>query len=331
MEEYSVDVLSVAPTALRAIHREDPHLEGVGRYDIGSLRAMFLAGERSEAGIVELFQKRLFGGEGGTGVVVDNWWSSESGSPMTGVCLGLEGERGKVKPGSAGRPLPGWDVRVVDDEGVGVGAGVMGNIVVGLPLAPTGCRELWGDEGGVVYRKAYRERFKGLAVMDTGDAGFMDEEGFLHIMSRTDDVINVAAHRFSTGTMEEAMLEHEGVAEAYVVPCPDAVKGHVPFGIVVVDVDHVCEEEVLAREINGIVRREIGPIAVLKGVVVVERVPRTRSGKTMRRVMREIVEGAYAGRRGKVEVPATVEDAGSVEGVRVSVEKWFEGRVKAKL
>ncbi|KAI5839189.1 hypothetical protein DFP73DRAFT_575081 [Morchella snyderi] len=326
VEDYKVDVLSTAPTALRAIHREDPELRGLAQHDTSSLKALFLAGERSEAGIVDLFQKRLWGGGDGAGTVVDNWWSSESGSPMTGVCLGLS-PRPRIKPGSAGRPLPGWDIRIVDDAGRRITeAGKMGNIVLGLPLAPTGFRGLWaGDddaEGMALYNKAYKQRF-GKDLLDTGDAGYIDADGFVNVMSRTDDVINVAAHRFSTGAMEGVVLGHAGIGEAYVVPCPDSLKGH---GV---------DEGVLLREVNELVRREIGPIAVLGGLVVLTKVPRTRSGKTLRRVMREVLERVVAGGDGKgVEVPATIDDATSVESVRSAVVRWWKERgavVKAKM
>lgn len=333
--EHKVNVLSTAPTALRAIHREDQHLDGISKYDLSSLRALFLAGERSEASIVELFQQKLFGGYNGRGIIVDNWWSSESGSPMSGVGLGYTRSspgHPTIKPGSAGKPMPGWNIRIVDDKGVGVKEpGQMGNIVLGLPLAPTGFRSLWNDQDGHIHHKAYRERFPDLPIIDTGDAGFIDADGFLHIMSRTDDVINVAAHRFSTGSIEQAMLEHPSVEEAYIVPCPDAIKGHVPFGIVVADPDFPYKEGTLTQGINQYVRKEIGPIAVLKGVVVVQKVPRTRSGKTMRRLMREMVENAYHGLNKKIEAPATVEDVGSVEIVRESVEAYFAKGPKPKL
>lgn len=254
---------------------------------------------------------------------------------MSGVGLGYHRPSGghpMIKPGSAGKPMPGWNIRIVDDKGVEVKEpSQMGNIVLGLPLAPTGFRSLWNDQDGHIYQKAYRERFPDLPIIDTGDAGFIDADGFLHIMSRTDDVINVAAHRFSTGSIEQAMLEHQSVEEAYIVPCPDAIKGHVPFGVVVADPDFPYIEGTLTKEINEFVRKEIGPIAALKGVVVVERVPRTRSGKTMRRLMREMVENAYHGLNKTVEVPATVEDVGSVEIVRERVEAWFKGSAKPKL
>lgn len=284
---------------------------------------------------MELFQQKLFGGNDGRGIVVDNWWSSESGSPMSGIGLGYNLSSGRhptIKPGSAGKPMPGWDIHIIDDKGIRIKEpGQTGNIVLGLPLAPTGLRSLWNDKDNHIHTKAYRARFPNLPIIDTGDAGFIDADGFLHIMSRTDDVINVAAHRFSTGTIEEAMLEHPSVEEAYIVPCPDTIKGHVPFGVVVVDLSLPYIHAKLAKEINEFVRKEIGPIAVLKGVVVVKRVPRTRSGKTMRRLMREMVENAYHGLNKKVEAPATVEDVGSVEIVRERVEAWFAENVKPKL
>ena len=339
VSEWKVNVLSTAPTALRAIKREDPTLEMVKKFDISSLRTIFLAGERSEPSIVTDYQNAIFGPSISPfckGLIVDNWWSSESGSPITGISLGFNAPPASIKPGSAGKPMPGWDLKVVSDAGVPLPAGRSGNIVLGTPLAPTGLTELWSDPEAVRFHSAYFARFarKG-EWFDTGDAGFLDQDGYVHVMSRTDDVINVAAHRFSTGAIEEAILAHVAIAEAYVVGAPDALKGHVPFAVIVLKPPSSASlsEERLLREVNSHVRTEIGPIAVLGGVVVVDRVPRTRSGKTLRRVVRAVVENAARGEFGKeVEVPATVEDESVIAGLRERVEAWFlERGVKARL
>ncbi|RPA91649.1 acetyl-CoA synthetase-like protein [Choiromyces venosus 120613-1] len=328
ISEWKVNVLSTAPTALRAIKREDPGLEMAKKFDISSLRAIFLAGERSEPSIVTDFQNTLFGPTTSSerkGLVVDNWWSSESGSPITGISLGLS-QTAPIKPGSAGMPMPGWDLKVVSDNGVPLPPNQSGNIVLATPLAPTGLTELWSDENSARLHSAYFSRFAGKGDwFDTGDAGFLDEEGYVHVMSRTDDVINVAAHRFSTGSIEEAILAHGGIGEAYVVGAPDEVKGHVPFAVVVLKASSLPPQgEDLLKEVNDLVKREIGPIAVLSGVVIVDKVPRTRSGKTLRRVVRAVVENAVKGEFGKeVEVPATVEDESVIAGLRERVEGWF--------
>lgn len=220
IEEYKVNSLFTAPTALRAIRREDPEnklLSKVGeRGGLKQLRALFLAGERSEPSIITMYQDLLKQHAAPGATVVDNWWSSESGSPITGLPLNpLSGQdRSKssidtqaliIKPGSAGKPMPGFDVRIVDDEDKEVQQGKMGNIVLGLPLAPTGFRTLWQDEER--FYKGYLKRFNGKWI-DTGDAGMIDQDGYVHVMSRSDDIINVAAHRFSTGKITPLLILH---------------------------------------------------------------------------------------------------------------------------
>ena len=210
IEEHKVNVLSTAPTALRAIRRDDPgnkFFEAVGRRGgLKQLRALFLAGERSEPSIVQMYQGLLEKFAAPGALVIDNWWSSESGSPISGIALAAAAGKDHssveehkplaIRPGSAGKPMPGFDVRIVDDEGNEVARGGMGNIVLAIPLAPTGLTTLFNDEER--FYKGYLKRFAGRWV-DTGDAGMIDEDGYVHVMSRSDDIINVAAHRFSTG------------------------------------------------------------------------------------------------------------------------------------
>lgn len=210
VEEHKVNILSTAPTALRAIRRDDPEnkfFEAAGkRGGLKQLRALFLAGERSEPSIVRMYQELLKKYCGPGALVIDNWWSSESGSPISGIAMiAAAGKHHNseekhtplpIKPGSAGKPMPGFDVRIVDDEGKEAGKGKMGNIVLGIPLAPTGLTTLFNDEER--FYKGYMKRFDGKWI-DTGDAGMIDEDGYVHVMSRSDDIINVAAHRFSTG------------------------------------------------------------------------------------------------------------------------------------
>lgn len=335
ISEWGANVLSTAPTALRAIKREDPTLSLRKGFNLQSLRAIFLAGERSEPSLVEDYQNAVFGHPRDTGWrVVDNWWSSESGSPITGILLGpattaaATTTPAKIKPGSAGKLIPGWNLSIVDDDGEISPPTVSGNIVLRTPLAPTGFSELWNDQSGQEFYNAYLKRFEAKGGwLDTGDAGFIDEEGYVHVMSRTDDVINVAAHRFSTGAIEQAILLHPGIAEGYVVGCPDEIKGHVPLAVVVLKNSNSDEGErssLLLKEINEFVRKEIGPIAALGRVVPVDKVPRTRSGKTLRRVLRAIVENAKMKKWGAdVDVPATIEDASAVPEVREKIEKSF--------
>jgi propionyl-CoA synthetase len=270
VEEYAVTHLFCAPSALRAICRDDPTLQGMKKHNLDSLKTLYLAGERSEPALVERFSALL-------PRVVDNWWSTESGSPMTGV---LPGQR--VKPGSAGKPLPGWDIRIVDDSGCQLSPGEQGNIVVALPLPPTAMCGLWGEPGR--HWSSYFARFEG-RFLDTGDVGVMDADGYLTVLARGDDVINVSAHRLGTATIEGAITSVPGVSEAYVVPIRDAVKGEVPVAFVV--------GEAGADDVKMAVRAQVGAIAGLKAVVRIDgaAVPRTRSGKVIRRAFRGVLEG----------------------------------------
>lgn len=336
-----------APTGLRAIRREDPEnkyfkaaAEGDG---LRQLRGMFLAGERSEPSIVTAYQKLLEAHCAKGAQVIDNWWSSESGSPITSLVLIPKAGRDfssneltpalPIKPGSAGKPMPGFDVRIVDDDGKEVKQGEMGNIVLGIPLAPTGVTRLWNDEER--FWKSYLRRFDGKFV-DTGDVGIKDEDGYLHILSRSDDVINVAAHRFSTSTIEQAITSHSEVAEACVVGIPDSLKGQMPFAFVTLSTPDHPESAVpdpeLLKQIQGLVREQIGAIATLGGMVQGKgMIPKTRSGKTLRRVLRDLLENAVHKEFDKeVAVPATVEDASVVEVARKKVKEYFQSEAGAR-
>ena len=340
LEEYKVNILSTAPTALRAIRRDDPEntfFKAAGRRGgLKQLRALFLAGERSEPSIVRMYQDLLEKYCEPGAQVIDNWWSSESGSPISG--LALRAAAGKefntkaldtalrIKPGSAGKPMPGFDVRIVDDNGKEVVDGQMGNIVLAIPLAPTGFTTLFKDEER--FYKGYLKRFDGQWI-DTGDAGMIDDDGYIHVMSRSDDIINVAAHRFSTGSIEQAISSHRSIAECCVVGIPDALKGHLPFAFVTLSTaDHpgsAIPDGKLFKEVQNYVREQIGAIAALGGMIQGKgMIPKTRSGKTLRRVLRELVENAVHGEFEKeVQVPATVEDASVVEVARGKVKEYF--------
>ncbi|KAK4151432.1 acyl-CoA synthetase short-chain family member 3, mitochondrial [Chaetomidium leptoderma] len=341
VEEYKINTMFTAPTALRAIRKDDPdnsHLARIGkRGGLRSLKALFLAGERSEPAIITMYQDLLkkYGNENSH--VVDNWWSSESGSPISGIALvphagrcrqtGMKEEHPPldIKPGSAGKAMPGFDVRVVDDEGHEVQHDKMGNIVLALPLAPTAFRTLWEDEER--FYKGYLKRFGG-KWLDTGDAGCVDENGYIHIMARTDDIINVAAHRLSTGTLEQAITSHPLVAEACVVGIPDALKGQLPFAFVTASAP--VPDRQLFAEIQTLVRSQVGAIASLGGMIQGRgMIPKTRSGKTLRRVLRELVENAVHGEFDKeVNVPSTVEDLGVVQVAREEVRAYFRAQGK---
>ncbi|OBT97270.1 hypothetical protein VE01_04670 [Pseudogymnoascus verrucosus] len=341
IEEHKVNTLFTAPTALRAIKRDDPEnarFREVGeRGGLKSLNALFLAGERSEPSIITMYQGLLkqYAGKGAD--VVDNWWSSESGSPISAISTfpnsGTERNAKTrvapltVRPGGAGKAMPGFDVRVVDDEGVEVKEGTMGNIVMALPLAPTAFRTLWGDEER--FYEGYLERFGGRWV-DTGDSGMVDGEGYVYVMSRSDDIINVAAHRFSTGTIEQAISSSPLIAECCVVGIPDSLKGHLPFAFITLSTPShptsATPSPAVFAEIQGLVRSQIGAIASLGGAIQGKNmIPKTRSGKTLRRVLRELLENAVHGEFDKaVKVPATVEDAGVVEVARARIREYFQ-------
>ncbi|KAJ0418154.1 hypothetical protein BJY00DRAFT_315213 [Aspergillus carlsbadensis] len=353
--EHKANVLFTAPTALRAIRKEDPDSKQfeqiAGNGNLRHLRALFLAGERSEPSIVRAYQDLLDKHAAPGALVVDNWWSSESGSPISG--LALRSAAGHVppqpnesqitplpiRPGSAGLPAPGFDVRVVDDNGNELAQGTMGNIVMAIPLAPTAFTRLFNDDER--FYKGYLKRFDG-RWLDTGDAGMVDADGYIHVMSRSDDIINVAAHRFSTGAIEQAILSHPNIGEASVVGIPDPLKGHLPFAFVQLKTSPRSQGELPARPsrelfggVNALVREQIGAIASLGGMIQGQgMIPKTRSGKTLRRVLRELVENGTRGEfEAAVSVPPTVEDRAVVEVARGRVREYFESakHVKAKL
>lgn len=345
VEKHNVNTLFTAPTAMRAIRKDDPGdklFEEVGsRGGLKSLRALFLAGERSEPSIVRAYQDLLTKHAAPNAAVIDNWWSSESGSPITGLALNTVPNSTPlpIRPGSAGLPMPGFDVRIVDDAGSQVPPGTMGNIVLAAPLAPTAFTSLFEDDER--FYRGYLKRFNGKWI-DTGDAGLIDEDGYVHIMSRSDDIINVAAHRFSTGAIEQAILCHPAISEASVVGIPDSLKGHLPFAFVHLRTEPgsgsavgsgtmpAAVPEPLFKEINALVRDQIGAIASLGGIIQGRgMIPKTRSGKTLRRVLRALVENGVEGRfEESVSVPPTVEDLGVVDVARGRVREYFLERAK---
>ena len=291
--EHRVNALFTAPTALRAIKREDPAAHRVADYDLSSLRTLFLAGERADPDSVAWAERAL-------GVpVIDHWWQTETGWPMAANCMGIEPL--PVKHGSPTVAVPGWDIRVVDDEGIPLDAAdddSTGHLVVKLPLPPGALATLWDDDEGC--RRAYLERFPG--YYQTGDAGRIDRDGYLWIMSRTDDLINVAGHRLSTGRMEEVLAAHPDVAECAVIGVRDELKGQVPIGLAVLKVGVERPHDEIAAELVEKVRAEVGPVASFKQAAIVDALPKTRSGKILRGVLRRIADAEpYA-------MPATIED-----------------------
>jgi propionyl-CoA synthetase len=288
--QHRVRVLFTAPTAFRAIRRDDPAADLLRRYDLSSLRALFLAGERLDPDTYRWAVDVL-------GIpVVDHWWQTETGWPIAANPLGLEAL--PVKPGSPTRPVPGYDVQVLDEAGAPVPAGTDGAIAIKLPLPPGTLPTLWQDDDG--YRRSYLSRYPGYYL--TGDGGHLDADGYLYVMGRTDDVINVAGHRLSTGAMEEVLAGHPAVAECAVIGVDDPVKGQVPRALVVLKAGVQADPGALAAELVALVRGRIGAVAALRRVDVVPGLPKTRSGKILRKTMRGIAAGRDE------PVPSTIED-----------------------
>jgi len=290
IERHKVNCLFTAPTAFRAIRREDPQGELLHQHDISSLRALYLAGERCDPDTLHWAENQL------NVPVIDHWWQTESGWPMASNPMGVEPL--EVKAGSPTVAVPGYDIRVLDDEGVEVPRGESGNIMVKLPLPPGNLSTLWGNQQRFV--DAYLSRFEGYYL--TGDAGVMDEQGYLWVMSRIDDVINVAGHRLSTGALEEALITDHNVAECAVIGVEDKLKGEMPLGFVVLNAGAMVDEQELKKTLIAVVRSQVGPIATPKDIHIVARLPKTRSGKILRGTMRKIADGK------EYKMPATIED-----------------------
>ena len=298
IEEHRVKVLFTAPTAIRAIRRMDPELEELKRYNIKSLETLFLAGERLDT------ETYHWADEGLHCPVVDNWWQTETGWPIAANPRGIE--HLEIKPGSPSVPVPGYHIEVVDSRGQKVRAGKEGNIVITLPMPPGTLAGLWGRPDG--YEKAYLSVFDGYYA--TGDSGYLDEDGYVYVMGRTDDVINVAGHRLSTGQLEEALAGHDAVAECAVTGVKDELKGQRAVGFVTLKHGHEIDEAKLRSELIAIVRDRVGPVAAFKDVLILQRLPKTRSGKVLRKTMRQIVDGdSYT-------VPPTIEDPTVLEDLK---------------
>ena len=287
---HKVKVMFTAPTAFRAIKREDPRAELMKNYDLSDFKALFLAGERLDPDTLKWAENSL-------GVpVIDNWWQTETGWAIAGNCLGLH--RFPVKEGSPTKPAPGWNLTVVDENCHPVKPGNIGALVVKLPLPPGSLPTLWNNDQGFV--KAYLEAFPG--YYKTADAGFIDEDGYVFVMSRTDDIINVAGHRLSTGAMEEILADHPDVAECAVLGVNDQLKGQVPIGFLVLNAGVTRDPAEIITETIQMVRERIGPVASFKTATVVKRLPKTRSGKILRGTIQKIAENK------PYKTPATIDD-----------------------
>ena len=290
ISEHNVKVMFTAPTAFRAIKREDPKAELMKNYDLSNFKALFLAGERLDPDTLKWAEKSL------NIPVIDHWWQTETGWAIAGNCLGLH--HFPVKEGSPTKAAPGWNLQVVDENTQPVASGEIGALVAKLPLPPGSLPTLWNNDDG--FLAAYMEEFPG--YYKTADAGFIDPEGYVFVMSRTDDIINVAGHRLSTGAMEEVLADHPDVAECAVLGVDDKLKGQVPVGFLVLNAGVSRDSADIIGEVIQMVRDRIGPVASFKTATVVKRLPKTRSGKILRGTIQKIADNT------PYNVPATIDD-----------------------
>ena len=297
IEEHNVRVLFTAPTALRAIKREDPNADYVRKYDLTCLKALYLAGERADPDTINWATQHL------QKPVIDHWWQTETGWAIAANPLGIE--QLPIKPGSPAVPMPGYHIDILDDAGHPVEPGTLGAIAIKLPLPPGTLPTLWNAEAR--YQSSYLNAYPG--YYETGDAGMLDEDGYVYIMARTDDVINVAGHRLSTGAMEEVLSSHADVAECAVIGVGDKLKGQSPLGLVCLNAGVDRAEEDIQKECVSLVRQEIGPVAAFKKCLVVDALPKTRSGKILRGTMVSIADGT------PWNMPSTIEDPAILDAI----------------
>ncbi|MBW3604359.1 MAG: propionyl-CoA synthetase [Actinobacteria bacterium] len=295
IDDHDVATLFTAPTAFRAIKKEDADGEHLAEHDLSSFRVLYLAGERTDPDTYDWATDLL------ARPVIDHWWQTETGWPI--VCNPLGIEQLEIKPGSAAVPVPGWQVDVLDEHGQQRPTGENGAIAIRLPLPPGALLTVYGDDER--YLDEYLSTYDGYYL--TGDGGYIDEDGYVFIMGRTDDVINVAGHRLSTGAMEEVVAAHDAVAECAVIGVADDMKGQIPVGFVVLKSGTDVDDGQLRRELVQMVRDEVGPVAAFKDVRVVSKLPKTRSGKILRRTMRRIADGE------EYTTPSTIEDATALD------------------
>jgi propionyl-CoA synthetase len=309
ISQHGVNALFTAPTAFRAIKKEDPQGSHIGKHDLSRFRTLFLAGERCDPDTLHWAEERL------RVPVIDHWWQTETGWPIAANCVGL-GQL-PVKPGSPTKAVPGYDVRVLDEGNKELPPGQIGSIAIRLPMPPGCLPTLWNNDAG--YEKSYLLQHPGHYL--TGDAGYEDEDGYLYIMSRVDDIINVAGHRLSTGAMEEVLAGHPDVAECAVVGVADALKGEIPVGFVVTKAGVDRSDAELAKQLVERVRERIGPVAAFKLAMVVKRLPKTRSGKILRGTMKKIADGT------EYSLPATIDDPAILDEIAASLKNaGYPGR-----
>ncbi len=302
ISEHKVKMMFTAPTAFRAIKREDPTGAMLKNYDMSHFKMLFLAGERTDPDTLHWAEDKL------KVPVIDHWWQTESGWPMAANCMGLHAF--DVRAGSPTKAVPGWDVRILDDGCHEVAKGDIGAISVKLPMPPSSLLTLWNADQR--YLDAYLEEYPG--YYKTADAGYMDDEGYLYIMARTDDIINVAGHRLSTGGMEEVLAAHPDVAECAVIGVEDQLKGQLPVGFLILNAGVKKAEEDVVSEVIQLVRDKIGPVAAFKLAVVIERLPKTRSGKILRGTMQKIADNQ------EYKMPATIDDPAILDEIDAALQ-----------
>jgi propionyl-CoA synthetase len=303
IEQHEVSTLFTAPTAFRAIRQQDPNGEHIGRYDLSSFRTLFLAGERCDPDTLRWAEEQL------QVPVIDHYWQTETGWPVVANCIGIE--RLPVVAGSPTKPVPGWDLRVLDNESTECAPGEIGALVFRLPLPPGSSPTLWNADDR--FRETYLSTFPG--YYQSADAGFVDENGYVFVMARTDDIINVAGHRLSTGAIEEVLAAHPDVAECAVIGVADELRGQVPVGLLVLKAGVERDPTTICDETVRLVRERIGPIAVFKQAVVVDRLPKTRSGKILRGTMRRIADAET------YTTPATIDDPAILDEITAALER----------
>jgi len=296
--QHDIVCLFTAPTAFRAIKREDPQGRHLREHTLSKFRALFLAGERLDPATLRWAEDLL------RVPVIDHWWQTETGWPITANCIGLE--KLTVKPGSSTKPVPGWDIHVLNEAGTATEAAKIGSLACRMPLPPGTLPTLWNADSR--YVESYLSEFPG--YYKTGDAGYIDEDGYVFVMTRTDDVINVAGHRLSTGAIEEVLAAHPDVAECAVAGVADSIKGQVPIGLLVLKSGvEPARESAIVQQVVQMVRERIGPVAAFKTALVVKRLPKTRSGKILRGTIRQIAEGQ------DYKTPATIDDASTLDEI----------------
>ena len=305
--EHKVNAMFTAPTAIRAIKKEDPNGEFIKLYDLSSLKTQFLAGERCDIATLEWYQKHI------PAPAIDHWWQTESGWPMIANLMGVE--QLPIKPGSVGKAVCGYDIRIFSEDGTELAANKEGYVVVKLPLPPGTLLDLWKDNPR--FKSGYLDQFPGYYF--SGDGGYKDDENYIFITGRVDDVINVAGHRLSTAEMEEVVSSHSSVAECAVIGINDALKGQIPLALVVVKLNDEIEHYQLQQETIKLVRQQIGAVASLQNVVIVDRLPKTRSGKILRKLMRSIADGE------SFLVPSTIDDENIVDEIDGVLKKYNIG------